>query len=101
MKVDFYTKSVLTVIASCLLILVIKDVNIVRKAHASPTKSSSSYGLVPVNEDGSINVRWNDHQSIDVNIANISTSEELNINIEEIGGGYLSNGGPILVKIKP
>jgi hypothetical protein len=37
---------------------------------------------------------------LDVNISRISTFDELDVNIEEIGGGFLSRGGPIPVEIK-
>ena len=43
MKVDFYTKSVLTVIASCLVYFVVQDVSPIRDAHAE------SGGVVDVN----------------------------------------------------
>jgi len=43
MKVDLYTKSVLTVIASCLVYFVVQDVSPIRDAHAE------SGGVVDVN----------------------------------------------------
>ena len=36
---------------------------------------------------------------MDVNISNISTTDELDVNIDEIGGGYVSHGGPIKVDV--
>ena len=43
MKVDLYTKVVLTVIASCLLYVVAKDISLVKDVHAQ------SAGVVDVN----------------------------------------------------
>jgi hypothetical protein len=93
MKLDLYTKSILTVIAICLTINVLKDFDIIPKAYANePLKNemnlspNKNYGLIPVNSDGSINV-------------NIKSSETLDVNIDEIGGGYVSHGGPIKVEI--
>lgn len=68
MKVDFYTKAVLTVIAVCLVIIVLTEVDILSKAHAAPR---ANYGLVPLNEDGSINVRFDSGEIIDVNIEQV------------------------------
>ena len=43
MKPDFYTKSVLTVIASCLVYFVVQDITPIKEAHAQ------SGGVVDVN----------------------------------------------------
>lgn len=104
MKSDFYTKAVLTIIAICLTFITFQNVNVIPKAYASDAINASSglvknYGLVPLNNDGSINVKVISSE-IDVNIVRISTSDELDVNIDEIGGGYVSYGGPIEVKIK-
>lgn len=118
MKIDRYTKSVLTVIAIALSIIALKDADIFPKAHATSDAvnapyTDTNYGLIPVNEDGSINVRLSAAEQLDVNIKNIdtydelrvdvysiSTSDELDVNIDEIGGGWISSGGPVPVKIK-
>lgn len=79
MKTDFYTKTVLTIIAVCLLILTLQNVDIIPKAYASePTKylnasNSKNYGLVPLNADGSIDVNIKSAQTMDVNIESCST----------------------------
>ncbi|MFN8698291.1 MAG: hypothetical protein ACK500_06130 [Flavobacteriales bacterium] len=87
MKPDFYTKSVLTVIAICLVILVLKDNQLFTEAHATeqlPT-SGVTYGLVPINPDGSINVNITSSLAeMDVNIVDINTRENMNVNIEEV-----------------
>lgn len=80
MKTDFYTKAMLTVIAICLSIIVLKQVDIIPYAHANPTtnlETSTNYGLVPLNSNG----------SIDVNIK--STNETVRVNIEEVGGFWV------------
>ncbi|GAA4277098.1 hypothetical protein [Aquimarina mytili] len=112
MKTDKYTKFIFTIIAICLVIIVIRDLEIIPKAHANTT-SAINYGIIPVNSDGSITVRLSNTDEIDVNIKNIdtydklkvdlnaiSTRDELDINIDEIGGSYISSGGPIKVKLQ-
>ncbi|PQJ19642.1 hypothetical protein [Tenacibaculum sp. SG-28] len=106
MKIDIYTKILLTVIAVNLTIITIKDLNVIPSIHASTSIDSSefvprtNYGLVPLNADGTISVSLTNSKAIDVNIVGIDTYDELDINIDEIGGGYLSHGGPISVKIE-
>ncbi len=113
MKTDNYTKFILTIIAICLSCIVLEDINIIPKAYAEGTATSSNYGLVPINKDGTITVKLDNTNEIDVNIRSIdtydklkvdinkiSTTDELNINIDEIGGSYVSSGGPIKVKIQ-
>ena len=62
--------------------------NIVPKVNANPNISDKNvnYGLVPLNDDGSITVRFNPNDKLDVNIA-------------EIGSGYVSYGGTIFVEV--
>lgn len=107
MKLDLYTKTVLTVIAVCLTINVLKDFEIVPKAYANePHKINQNflspipnYALLPVNADGTIDVNIKSSPEMDVNVSRISTSDELDVNIDEIGGGYVSYGGPLKVDI--
>ena len=105
MKTDFYTKTVLTIIALCLSILTLQNIDIIRKAYASESNKNinldplKNYGLVPINADGTINVNIKSSSEMDVNISNITTSDELDINIDEVGGGYVSHGGPIKVDV--
>lgn len=112
MKTDLYTKFVCTVIAICLLIIVFRDIDLIPKAYANDVPFTK-YGLVPINDDGTISVRLSNTDELDVNIKNIdtydklrvdlnaiSTNDELDINIDEIGGSYVSSGGPIKVKLE-
>jgi hypothetical protein len=103
MKTDFYTKAVLTVIAFCLTVIVLKQVDIIPSTIAGTPKtnlnSNMNYGLVPLNADGSINVNIKSTSStMDVNIVDISTSDELDVNIDEVGG--YSTYGKVPVQVK-
>ena len=132
MKVDTFTKVVLTVIAVNLTIITVKNLAIIPKAYASETSTANTvfpateYGLVPVNNDGSINVKLSSYDELDVNIVGIETTDdieanivgirtsneldvnivgvettdELDVNLDEIGGAYVSYGGPILVDVE-
>lgn len=104
-KIDNYTKSVLTVIAICLTSLTLKQFNLFPMAHAGEPSDnalvpSTNYGLVPLNEDGTITVRLNSNEDLNVNIVGINTTDDINVNIDEIGGGYVSRGGPISVEVE-
>ena len=119
MKTDLYTKVILTIIAACLTINVIQQIDFIPKAHASDTmispEISTKYQLVPISESNTMDVRIVDINTYDelnvnvksidsydemkVNIKSIDTSDELDINIDEVGGNFVSSGGPIKVKI--
>jgi hypothetical protein len=58
MKVDLYTKSVLTVIAVCLVILTLQTLQLVPKTYAAPASATAAFNNeIRPNYDGSINVR--------------------------------------------
>lgn len=100
MKTDLYTKTVLTVIALCLTVIVFKQLQIIPDAVAGipGSKSPQSYGLVPVNTDGSINVHIkpgtetmnvsivdvNTYDMLKVDVADINTSDKMNISLNDI-----------------
>jgi hypothetical protein len=118
MKADLYTKAILTIIAVCLTINLIKEFELIPAAYASnnnpEVETSTKYRLVPINEFDTMDVRIVDintydelnvnlksvdtYDEVKVNIKSIDTSDELDVNIDEIGGGWVSNGGPIRVK---
>ena len=104
MKTDFYTKTVLTFIAFCLSILTLQSINLIPKAYASGPKEKNSnvvpnnYAVIPLNANGSIDVNIKSSAQMDVNIVGISTSDELQVDIDEVGG--FSTFGTIPVKIK-
>lgn len=107
MKTDRYTKTVLTVIAACLVVHTLKSVNIIPEAHAAEPASKATaalpetakYGLVPVNADGSINVKLTNTAPMEVKIVDISSYNEMPVNIKEIAG-YSVYNGVIPVKVK-
>ena len=104
MKTDRYTKIVLTVIAACLVINILEKIDIMPKAYANGSDKNiapaSNYAVVPINEDGSINVSVKSAAPMDVNLVKISTSDDLdvNVNLEKIGGRYVYGEIPVTVK---
>ena len=104
MKPDLYLKITLTIIAFCLILLTGSQLGIlpVSNAYASqyetPIPIGQNYQLTPINPDGSITVRLSNNE-LDVNLVGIDTNDELDVNIDEIAGGWLSHGGPIPVEI--
>ena len=77
----------LGIIAINLTLLTLFQLNIwPSTVNANELTSTVNYGLVPLNEDGSINVK-------------LSSSDVIDVNIDEVGGGYVSYGGPISVEI--
>ncbi|MDV6170399.1 hypothetical protein R1T16_18330 [Flavobacterium sp. DG1-102-2] len=120
MKIDRYTKIVLTIIAVCLLENTIEKLDIFPKAYAGeasatanrPSLELARYGLIPVNKDGSINVTMKTVSPMDVNITGIRTSDDLkvnvsgintssslnvNVNLDKISGSSVYGGLPIKV----
>lgn len=129
MKTDTYTRVLLSIIAICLIKLSFGHISPFPEAHAGSDRQTTpkgTYGLVPLNEDGSITVRLSPLEEVDVNIKNISTwdklkvniadistsdelkvdlsdistSDELDINLDELGGSNIMMGESIPVKIK-
>ncbi len=114
MKIDTYTKGILTVIAACLLLLTVKQFDLIPTAKADvPGTGMDKYVVMPTNPDGSINVRLAPNEVMDVDLVDISTydelevelvrintSDELDVNIDEVGGSYVSSGGPIRVEVE-
>jgi len=119
MKTDNYTRVILTIIAVCLTINVVKDFKLVPSAHASEKKTtpevSSEYKLVPVSQNNTMDVRIVDistydelnvnlksvdtYDEVKVNLKGIDTNDELNVNIDEVGGSSLYSGDAIRVTI--
>lgn len=99
MKTDIYTKTILTVIAVALVILVIQNTTIVNEAKADKT-NFNKFATVPVNNDGSINVKLISDQ-LDVNLKSIGGSSvygALPMNLKEIGGSSFYGALPINLK---
>ena len=93
MKLDLYSKCVLTVIAICLTINVLKDFEIMPKAYAGEIKPNienkqnllpnKNYGLIPVNADGTIDVNIKSSTEMKVDIATISSWDKMRVVIKE------------------
>ena len=84
MKTDLYFKTVLTVIAACLVLLTLQNLHIIPSAQA--TSPEQPRYLLPVNPDGTVEVIIK------------GFDRDLNVNIEKIGGYGCYNGIPVLVK---
>ncbi|MCE3278947.1 MAG: hypothetical protein K0S44_1138 [Bacteroidetes bacterium] len=102
MKIDLYTKSILTVIAAALTILVLQNTKLFNEAQAGPVKFNTPSNrsiTIPVNEDGSINVKMVD--DMDVNIHSIGGSSvygALPVNLKEVGGSSFYGSLPVNLK---
>jgi hypothetical protein len=74
MKTDLYTKILLTIIAVAL------SANVVKGFFITPAKADNrNFVSVPVNADGTINVKIKNSETLDVNIANVNYSAFGNI----------------------
>lgn len=119
MKTDLYTKSILSLIALCLVLLTVKQYEIIPQAHASNIENSiemDSRHYVPIDAFNTIDVRIVDintydelnvnlksvdtYDEVKVNLKSIDTQDELDVNIDEVGGGWISSGGPIPVRVE-
>jgi hypothetical protein len=118
MRVDWYTRGVLTVIAACLVMLVMQNMELIPAATAdeetpAQTAARPSTVRVPLNEDGSIDVRLKGGLSdkiMDVNIVRVSGTEtqeglpvrpfghSMNVNVEEMGGYQVYRALPVQMK---
>ena len=117
MKTDTYTKTILTVIAICLTINVAKDLDIIPSAYANNSEKISKipdgHVIVPVNQVMDVrlvNINTSDklnvnlkgidtYNELKVNLNKIETKDLLNVNLHSLGGSWVSNGGPLPVKV--
>jgi len=114
MKTDLYTKTILTIIAICLTINVVQQLEIIPSVHASEKNSTTPLNLAPLTEvidvrivdintydELNVNIKSVDtYDEFKVNIKSIDTSDELDVNIDEVGGRWVNSGNPIPVTIK-
>lgn len=105
MKKDLYLKTILTVIAIALVVLVLQNSGIISTANAD-IPSHFPYSGLSTNEDGSLNVRIINmgEERMDVNITDIGgysvrkalpiepKDNVLDVNIREVDGWNLSSG---------
>ena len=80
MKQLKYLNAVLTVIAFCLVLITLAVTGLIPSAKAG---SSSPRMLLPVNPDGSVNVKI------------LRSAEPVDININQVGGYNISNSVPV------
>jgi len=98
MKTDFYTKTILTVIAVALVTIALQQMGFVNQAKADKV-NFNKFASIPINDDGSINVKM--MSDMDVNIHSIGGSSvygALPINLKEIGGSSFYGSLPINLK---
>ncbi|QJP35092.1 hypothetical protein F0365_12175 [Nonlabens sp. Ci31] len=91
MNKDLFTKGILAVIAWNLSFLSVDKI-LDNFTSQDTTELTKRFVAVPLNNDGSINVRVTNNETIKVDISNISTNDELDINIDEVGGAYVPYG---------
>lgn len=117
MKTDNYTKTILTIIAICLTINVVKDFDIFPSAYANDSEKTSQIPdghkivpenqvmdvrLVNINTSDELNVNLKSVDTYDelkVNVNKIETKDPLNVNLYSLGGSWISSGGPLPVKL--
>lgn len=103
MKTDNYTKVILTIIAICLTINVLKDFELVPAAYAttsektpqSPITEVMDVRLVDINTYDELNVNLKSVDTYDelkVNLKKIEATENLDVNIDAVGGRWISGG---------
>lgn len=118
MKTDSFTKTVLSVIAVCLCLIVVKQYDLIPSVQASEPENAvthANYTLLPFNnntldvrivdistyDELNVNLKSVDtYDEVKVNINSIDTSDELDVNIDEVGGSWVNTGSPIPVSIK-
>ena len=92
MKTDLYTKTILTLIAGALIVIAFQNVDFLPKANAS--KTTSAFVSVPVNPDGSTNVKMIENMKVDIAaVGGSSIYGALPINMKELSGSSISSNG--------
>lgn len=114
MKTDLYTKALLTIIAACLTINIVQQLDIIPSVYASEKNNPDTLDLSPFSEtidvrivdintydELNVNIKSVDtYDELKVNIKSIDTSDELDVNIDEVGGSWINSGSPIPVTIR-
>ena len=85
MKNDWYLKTVLTVIAIALTVLVLQNANLISTAQANGIPQVTAPMDVRV-------VDWDANSEVKVDISKCSSRDKINVNVDEVGGWYVSNG---------
>ncbi|HAV55136.1 MAG TPA: hypothetical protein DCX41_09460 [Aequorivita sp.] len=109
MKTDMYTKTILTIIAVCLTINVVKDFELFPSVYASeniepkPINQVMDVRLVDINTSDELNVNLKSvdtYDEVKVNVKKLETSDVLDVNIKEVGGSWITSGSSIPVQLK-
>lgn len=94
-----YLNTVLTVIAACLVLITFAVTGLIPTANAKETNPSRV--SVPVNPDGSINVKFVKGDVMDVNIDEVGGTSQsgrtLDVNIDDIRGGSVYGSVPVTI----
>jgi len=95
-----YLNGILTVIAICLVLITFAITGVIPSANAKEIQPRSVN--IPVNSDGSINVKFVKGETVDVNIDEIGGrhqgSKTIDISIEDISGGTISGSVPVKIE---
>lgn len=104
MKTDLYTKTILTVIAGALTLIAFQNTEFFTKANAAksiPMAIGTGFATVPVNADGSINVKFTDEMKVNItSVGGNYVYTSLPINVKELDGSSISGSYGIPVNIK-
>ena len=97
MKADLYLKSVLTIIAIALTLIVLRDFKLIPNAHAAPEVPQPAAVIqAPVNPDGSITVRLSEGERMNVNVAAVGGNQffeqQLPVDIRTVDGTPVFGG---------
>lgn len=85
MKNDLYLKSILTVIAIALTVLVLQNANLISPANAEVKQIPLTPMEVKV-------VDWDVREEVKVEVSKWTNRDKVNVNIDEVGGWFVSNG---------
>lgn len=113
LKIDTYTKTILTIIAICLTVNMLKDYKLFPSAYANKISEKSSIldiesssvmevRIVDISTSKELNVNLKNistYRPLPVNLKKIETSDKLQTNITEVGGKWTPHGGPLPVKV--
>ena len=91
MQSQTYSNFMLTLIAIGLVVIAFRGVGLFEDLNASEEYNSQ---MLPLNEDGSVNVRLTNLDEIEVDITGISTFDELDVKVVDM------EGGPVKVKLE-
>jgi hypothetical protein len=98
MKTDTYTKTMLTIIAAALMVIAFNQFPFANNSEAH-SKSFNTYNTLPVNSDGSVNVKI--MSDMDVNIKSLGGSSiygALPVNVKEMNLNSVSGTLPVNIK---